>query len=404
MHPALHFQWHPEARLFAAGREVAGQCRGQSGFATLRSTPIEEALESLGAAVLDRRPFCLSDTALPTEITAQKNMFLTHSGGSSGRPKLICRSQTSWIASFNVNAVAFALTPSDRYAVLGGLGHSLALYGVLEALHLGADIDVLAGLTPAGQNAAMAKATVLYATPTQIRMLTATANPLPNVRLILCGGGALDAATHQAAQRHFPNAALHVFYGAAETSFITLAGPDTPAGSVGRAYPGVTLRILDHDNQPTTGPGTVWAHSPYLCEGYADQTDLPRRNGFISAGEIGQMDANGMLWLMGRKDRMITVGDVNVFPETVEALIANLPGVETCAVLPRPDPHRGQHLVAIVGGIGDAAQARHIRDICRTELGAARTPKTVLFHPTFPFLPSGKPDLIVLTQWLEDTI
>mgnify|MGYP001800573229 CR=1 FL=1 len=122
----------------------------------------------------------------------------------------------------------------------------------------------------------------------------------------------------------------------------------------------------------------------------------------MSAGEIGQIDAQGHVWLMGREDRMITVGDESVFPEAVEACIAALPEVTECAVLPRADPKRGHHLVAIVAGAApDPDLAVRIRATCRADLGAARTPKDVLWHADFPRLRSGKPDLIALRRWLE---
>lgn len=404
MTPHSHFQWHAKARLFATRQKVARVPSGKTGFVQINSTPPLAALQKLGAALLDGRPFCVSDTPAAKALTAADAMFVTQSGGSSGAPKRIMRRQASWIASFEVNATTFHFTCADRAAVLGGLSHSLALYGVLEALHIGADAQVLSGLTSARQHAALARAktTVLYATPTQLRMLCAQSTHLPNLRLILCGGGVLDVATRHQVRTLCPNAALHVFYGAAETSFITLTDQDTPEGSVGRAYPGVKLHILDANHQPTTGAGTVWVASPYLCENDADGSDLPQQDGYISAGEIGQVDAQGHLWLMGRHDRMITIGDVNVYPERVEALIAGFAQIDACAVLPRPDPARGHHLVAVLAGPSDTAQALRIRDRCRTELGPVMTPKQVLWHPYFPMLPSGKPDLVALRHWVEE--
>ncbi|WP_432817198.1 AMP-binding protein [Sulfitobacter sp. JB4-11] len=406
MQSTLRFQWHPDARMYAADCQISPQAATGEGFAMVKTHPPARALAELGQTLRAGRPFCLVDSAPPTRISAPPGWFMTQSGGSSGRPKLIRRRQSSWIASFEVNTKRFALRPADQVAVLGGLAHSLALYGVLEALHLGADAHVLSGLAPSRQANLMAKAkvTVLYATPTQIRMLAATRTSLPHLRLILCGGGALDAATRQIARTRFPNAALHVFYGTAETSFVSLAGEDAPHGSVGRAYPGVALEIRDPRGDPVSGPGEVWVRSPYLCDGYdGGGSDLVIcQKGFVSTGEIGQVDGDGLLWLKGRRDRMITVGDVNAFPETVEDLIAAMPGVAHCAVLPRPDPRRGQHLVAVVAGQKETGLSLRIRDGCRASLGATLTPKHVLFHPAFPLLTSGKSDLVALAHWVEE--
>ena len=100
----------------------------------------------------------------------------------------------------------FPLTPEDRYAVLGRLMHSLALYATLEAAHIGADLHLLADLRPATQRHLMAQAavTTLYATPAQLKLLLrAEATPLPALRRIICGGGFLDADLRAAgAHRH----------------------------------------------------------------------------------------------------------------------------------------------------------------------------------------------------------
>tara|TARA_R110002049_G_scaffold44333_3_gene129919 strand:+ start:168180 stop:169421 length:1242 start_codon:yes stop_codon:yes gene_type:complete len=411
MAAADSFSWAADARLYAGAHRIRVVAADGTEFRQIPARPTSAALDGLGAALLARAPFCLGDSALPANVTCAPGQILTLTGGSAGQPKAVRRTQASWIASFTANAARFTYGPADSIAVLGQLGHSLALYGVLEALHLGLDAHVLSDLGPGAQAARMAAAEVstLYTTPTQLRLLArgATGQPLSALRLILCGGGALDADTRRAAATLAPKAAIHEFYGAAETSFITLSDATTPAGAVGRAYPGVTLRILTDDGKPTRGIGTVWVRSPYLFDGYAlgHSTETRWRDGFVTVGEMGQLDEDGNLWLKGRRSRMITIADQNVFPETVEALItAHLRCA--CAVLPRPDPMRGQHLVAIVDAAPDRAIAdqiaTQITDACRARFGPLATPKQVFFHPSLPLLPSGKIDLTALVRWLKD--
>jgi long-chain acyl-CoA synthetase len=117
---------------------------------------------------------------------------------------------------------------------------------------------------------------------------------------------------------------------------------------------------------------------------------------------MGQVDGDGVLWLRGRMDRMIRIGEVSVHPETIEAQIAAMPGVGVCAVLPRPDTLRGQHLVAVLDGPETPTLPTRVRDVCRAALGAVMTPRHVLCHPDLPLLGSGKPDLVALARWLED--
>ncbi|CAM3273582.1 long-chain acyl-CoA synthetase [Paracoccus aminovorans] len=316
------------------------------------------------------------------------------SSGSGGRVKTIRRSHASWIASFEVNRAAFGLSARDRYAVLGQLGHSLALYAALEALHLGAGLMVLAGDSPRRQRATLAEAgaTVLYATPTQLhRLLLAGQGVLPAVAHVFCGGGRLDAACRAGVAALCPNAAIRAFYGASETSFITIADAETPEGSVGRAYPGVDLRL--------DAEGRIAVASPYLFQGYAEP-DLPmppRRDGHLTTGDIGRLDDRGNLFLRGRESRMVTVADRNLFLEDVEAVLAAA-SARPCAALALPDARRGHAVVAAVEGAGDDALAASLRRACREALGDHAAPRRIVFLARLPRLGSDKPDLAALAR------
>jgi len=409
MAQAAGFRWDRRARLFAGERLVAQPTDTSSHpFVQIPAHSTFDALSSLGGAVVNGSGFCISDQALPQDANAESAHLLTLTGGSSGQPKIIRRTQASWIKSFTVNADQFTLIPDDSVAVFGKLSHSLALYGVLEALYLGLDVYALDSLRPATQCAAVNRQNIriLYATPTQLRLLAdqKTTSPLPSIRLILCGGGHLDQATKSAVKTLCPNANLHVFYGAAETSFITLSDAQTPDGSVGRAYPGVTLRVLDENGTPTSDIGEVWVKSPYVFENYAagQSPDTRWQDGFVTVGEMGQIDATGNLWLRGRKTRMVTIADQNVFPEAIEALITSALHISACTVIPTPDKTRGNRLIAILQGQTNPELAEAVTTLCRTNLGSLMTPTKVMFHPDLPLLASGKIDLIALSKWAGD--
>ena len=246
---------------------------------------------------------------------------------------------------FDVNKDRFGLRAEDSYAVLGALSHSLTLYAVLEALHVGADLHFLNGLSPKVQISALQERqiSVLYATPSQLRLLQegmqAIYTKLPDMRLILSGGGKLDATCRANIGSLCPNAEIVEFYGATETSFITLSDYDTPDGSVGIPYPGVSLKILDDHGRPTQGVGEIWIKSPYLFEGYeiGESRDTRWNGEYLTVGEMGFVDADGNLFLKGRKSRMVTVADQNVFLEDIEAVLQTDKDVQLCAALAKPD-------------------------------------------------------------------
>jgi long-chain acyl-CoA synthetase len=392
------FSWHPSSRLFAGHHEITRpKALIAGGFEAICDSTVSGTLGQLGTLLGTGRGFCVHTHPLADNVVAPDNQFLTFTGGSTGAPKAIRRTQASWTASFFVNHEMFQFRQHDTVAVLGHLSHSLSLYGVLEGLHLGLDVSVLAGLRPPAQRTELcaSDATILYATPTQLRLLaTAFSKPLTNLRLILCGGGHLDESTMQNVMQLCPNADLRVFYGAAETSFITVSDATTPNGFVGKPYPNVTLEVRAPD-------GEIWVKSPYLAEEYADLRLTRDMLGFVSVGELGQMVPNGNLKILGRKNRIVTIADQNVHLENVERVIGLCKDVVACAVLAVPDLTRGSKLVAVVEGNPDATTEEQIKRHCRDLLEAIAIPKSIRFLEHLPLLNSGKPDLAGLTRWLE---
>lgn len=378
------FRWHPEALLFDGAR---GEVRPSPS-----SGPVVADSAAGLAQVIGLPQFRLGALDQPAPDPGADPTFETLTSGSTGTPRRILRSQGSWVESFRVNA-GFGIGPGARVAVLGRLVHSLALYGAIEGLHLGAEVHLLDSLRPDRQREALANKRIshLYATPAQLRLLIDGQGLCPDLRLVLVGGSKLDTALRAAVRSMAPSASVREFYGAAEASFISLADEGTPEGSVGKPYPGVELLI-----DPS---GELWVKSPYLFIGYAGDVGSARwRGDWLSVGEIGRMDA-GHLYLHGRAGRMVTIADQNVFPEEIEAVIQSMPGVLRAAVLPVQDARRGAVLVAMVQG-DPMIEAGILADL-RARLGALKAPRAVVWLEDWPVLPSGKTDLRVLEARLS---
>ncbi len=355
------FSWAKGARLLQGGAGVEADLR----------------------RALSGAPFRIGGTG---PLEAGEGQFETLTSGSSGSPRRILRGAQSWITSFDVNARLFGIGRGCHVAVLGGLEQSLSLYGAVEALHLGADLSMLGGIAAGAQARALAGVDVLWASPAQLRLLLARGD-MPRVGRVIVGGSKLDAAL-RAAMGDIPACE---FYGAAEASFITIAGAGTPHDSVGAPYPGVELSVRGQE---------VWLRSPYSFVRYAgaEQGSARWDDGWLSVGEMGRMQ-EGNLYLSGRAGRMVTVADQNVFPEEIEARMLALAGLRQVAVLPRRDGLRGVHLVAVAQG--DAVQEGAILAVLRGEMGALKAPKSMMWLDVWPCLPSGKTDLRAL-QTLVD--
>lgn len=363
-----------------------------------------------GASIVARQS---KQRPISTTPSGPQTLFCETSG-TSGTAKTIRRRPATWISSFEINRRDFGLGDRDIYATLGHLGHSLSLYATLEAFHLGADILMLSGRSPKKQIGALVEnqVSIIYATPSQLHLLTigAQALDMPVItgpRHIFSGGGKLDNGLRQQLHRLFPNAAVHEFFGASETSFISITDDATPAESVGRPYPGVSLEIRsNHHLLKPMETGEIWVSSPYLFDGYegAGSADTNWDEGYLSIGEMGYLDAQGYLFLRGRKNRMVTVADVNVFPEEIEKTLMTLPQVDLCVALGLPDGKRGHRILCVIEGQGSESLEKILRQKCRAELGAYAVPHRFLFIDEIPRLAAGKPDLQALLRQVKRTV
>ena len=367
----MSFRWHPQARAFA-GAEL-------------------RPLEPRPGALPDE-PGALCHIGAPDfriggpilETGGAPRGFETLTGGTSGAPRRISRTAASWHASFAVNARLFGIGPGVRTAILGRLVHSLALYGALESLSLGAELHILSDLSPRSQGAALGGVQLLYATPAQLRLILEAPGPELGLRTLLVGGSKLDPGLRAGWRARAPRCAIHEFYGAAEASFITLSDADTPEASVGRPYPGVELRIED---------GEILVQSPYLFTGYASDPGPARwRGGWLALGERGEM-RDGFLYLQGRVSRMVKVADQAAYPEEMETFLQALPGVSRAAVTAVPDALRGARLVAHVMG---EARDEVLLTALRQAFGSLKAPREIRRPGAWPLLPSGKTDLAAL--------
>lgn len=343
-----------------------------------------------------------------------KSGFCAMSGGTTGPPKVIQRSCASWIETFQLHACQFAKQAPLRYATLGDLQHSLTLYGAIEALHIGAIYHPLGGRSPRRQLSKLQSAcvNVLYATPTQIRLLLNVKRQksgLEALRHVMLGGGALDQETRAQLKRWAPAAEITEFFGTSEASFICASDRDTPLGSVGRPYPGVELAIRDAQGAPcqSATAGDIWLRSPYVFSKYRSgaDPDIIWRDDWLSIGEIGYQDRQGYLYLKGRRARAFQVADQTVYPEAIEAKLSQHTGIEAALVFDCPDAKRGAVIVAVVAA-GSGALPNDLQAWASHHLPLRARPAKYVLKPLaqWPVLNSGKPDLQALKRLCKEAV
>ena len=372
-----HFKPHPDAEFIDLSPNGC------------QATLLDKFWTIIGAG---QEPIIGQNGITSADTQTDRDFFQCETGGTSGTPKRIRRTAESWLASIRVIFEKFT-NSAECYGILGDLGHSLAFYAAVEAQILGYRCVSVVGRSPKEQAKQFASAgiDVIYATPTQMRMLSKSHRVLENVQVVFIGGGQLDSETRVRVQSLAPNAQILQFYGAAETSFITLAEPHHDAASVGIAFPRVEIDIRNSDSD---GIGDVWVKSPYVFLGYAQghAPDTHWQDGWLTIGELGKIDDAGQLFLSGRKSRVFTVSDKTIFPEDIEQYLNAKPEVIASAVFPVDDPLRGARIyVALCSDQTDGDHPQRILGDLK-ERGVIVDRWRLYGLDEWPMLVSGKPN------------
>lgn len=340
--------------------------------------------------------------------------YIGFTSGSSGQPKGFRRDHRSWVESFRACLQAFGPDAAGCLLAPGRISHSLFLFGMLFGLWSGGGVVVQDQFSAARALQTLGEGSVpaLVAVPSQLVLMIELAAhrglaPIESVRLIMISGARWMRQRTPQLQALFPRARIVEFYGASETSFIAWIEADaaTPAQVVGRPFANVDIEI--RDRRPPDGPGLIFVRSPMLFMDYvggeADPTAALRDGDWLSVRDLGQLDAEGRLCLVGRQNRMIVTQGKNLFPEEVEALLLAHPGVVEASVQGVPDPLRGLQVVAIVrlAEEGEAPGAQALSAWCRERLEGYKVPRRHFVCADWPFTASGKTDHAALGQILS---
>jgi long-chain acyl-CoA synthetase len=370
-------------------------------------TPFLQVAPALGAS---------TDARSGAEPNALVPFYVGFTSGSTGMPKGYRRHHQSWTESFRHDALEFGINSDDVLLAPGTLTHSLFLYALVHGLNAGARVilcrrfrpDVVVRLIE-GE-----RATVLYGVPTQLQLTVKAAGDavFASMRWILSSGAKWPAGEREPLRRLFPNARFAEFYGASETSFMTVAKADegAPETSVGRAFSGAVVMIRDRAGRslPSGRTGYVFVESPFLFTNYAcgADSDLLRHGEAISVGDIGFLDPRGFLHLVGRASRKIVTSGKNVYPEEIERLLERHPMLTAAAVLGAPDRSRGERLIALLHVREDAAvTCAELIAYLREALPLYKVPRVYASVAEWPLTRSGKTDFDRLRQaWIAGAI
>ncbi len=367
----------------------------------------ERIADRAGARLIVRsREHLEPRTPQPREVGADVAMIF-HTSGTTAEPKGVMLTHANIEANTHAIVQYLGLTRRDRAAACLPNHHAYGFSVLNTHIYAGGTI-VEAGsaafVGPLLDAIQIYRCTGLSAVPSTLQRLLDTPGietyDLTTLRYVTQAGAPMSAPLTRRVRRAFSGARLFCMYGQTEASArLTYLPPDDldrKPGSVGVAIPGVEVSVRTEDGAPATAHvvGEIFARGPNVMCGYLGDPDATAdvlRDGWLRTRDVGYLDEDGYLFIIGRSDDLISVAGHRVGPREIEAAIDALPGVHACAVVGAPDRRTGERVVAhVVLEPGCRLSAADVQTACRRALPAYMVPSSVEFADALPRSERGK--------------
>lgn len=373
-------------------------------------------LDATGGGSLPAQAAGLAGALAPVPRGEEDLAALLYTSGTTGRSK------GAMLSHANLASNAETLATLWRFGAGDVLIHALPIFHT-HGLFVASNVTLVAGGSMVflprfdvdAVIAALPRATALMGVPTFYtrlledprldRGLTA------HMRLFVSGSAPLLAETH----RHFEARTGHRIlerYGMTETNMTTsnpYQGARRP-GTVGRPLPGVEVVITDPatgDPLPAGAVGQITVRGPNVFQGYWRMPEKTaaelRADGFFLTGDLGQIDAEGYLTIVGRSKDLIIAGGYNIYPKEIELVLDAVPGVAESAVVGAPDPDLGEAVVAyLVPEAGVALDLATVHAAAEAALARFKRPRRLLEIAALPRNAMGKVEKAVLREMARE--
>jgi acyl-CoA synthetase (AMP-forming)/AMP-acid ligase II len=350
---------------------------------------------------LERRPL-----PPPPGADASPVAVIGVSSGTSGTPQPVAMSHECLFARYAIARTSPQWDAGRRLAVSAPLAFSATRKHVMSRLLDGSTVIFLPLMTGAQEFADLvneSKADAVLTVPSIVRGLLPLAPPdgllFPHVSwLMSCGAPMLPQEKLDARNRLSSGFVQN--YGSTMAGMVTLLETEDiekHSDSVGRPLPQVLVEIVDSEGEqvPAGATGAIRVRTPGAADDLPTAGNVSEResdlhsDGWIYPGDLGFLDQEGFLTIVGRSSDLIIRGGVNVFPSEIEEVIAAHPAVTEAVVVGWADPLLGEEVAAFVVLEGSAAP-QEIIAWCRSRLQPDKQPREVFVVPAIPRNANGK--------------
>jgi fatty-acyl-CoA synthase len=352
----------------------------------------------------------------PLPAPSKLGGFVVLTSGTTGLPKGAPREKLSLYAT----AQAIDRVPYPRkgtMVIVSPIFHTTGLGTYLVGAALGNNVITTRRFKPERtlQLIAENKADMLVAVPTMLHRLVELAPDViakydtSSLKVIAISGSALTPELSTRVQDTFGDV-LYNMYGSTECAVATIATPDelrSAPGTAGRSPVTCEVVLFDEHDQRIDGAnkrGRIFIRSGAPFQGYSDGRHKQIIDGYMSSGDMGHFDENGLLFVDGRDDDMIVSGGENIFPQEVENLLVQREDVSDAAVVGVDDSEFGKRLRAfIVSQPGAPQDTEEIKLYVKNNLARHKVPRDVVFIDELPRNATGKLLRRVLTEMDVDS-
>ena len=349
----------------------------------------------------------LTGVTAPTDDLDKKLAVIFSTSGTTGDPKAVPLTHENILD--NVNACLETLVDLTPERSLLNVLPNFHAFGftvccVLPFVLGASQVLVTSFMPPSNTLKAIeeAKPDVLLLVPTMfnfaVSMLEKQGKKLPFVKILIAGGDKYNIKMDDRITAAF-GVQLIEGYGITECSPVLSVNP-TPAvrklGTVGPALPRFELQLRSEIGEllKIPGEGVLWVKGPSVTPGYyhADELNHERfDNGWFNTGDYVQIDEDGYIKILDRVTDIIIVGGFNVYPQEVEAILAEHPAVNTAVVVGMPNDISGEVPKAFIMRNKDAeVTERELINFCKARLSHYKVPRSVEFVESLPISATGK--------------